>query len=90
VVVYATCTYAPEENEAVLDTVPPELATIEPLLDVGLGGRPVTRGGVTAWGGRTFRPEVAHAARFWPHVDDTGGFFVARLRRRSSAPNVCL
>lgn len=90
VVVYATCTYAPEENEAVLHSVPPELATIEPLVNVGLGGRPVTRGGVTAWGGRTFRSDVAHAARFWPHVDDTGGFFVARLRRRVSLSNDCL
>ena len=30
-IVYATCTYAPEENEAVLDTVPEQLATIEPF-----------------------------------------------------------
>jgi 16S rRNA C967 or C1407 C5-methylase (RsmB/RsmF family) len=81
IVVYATCTYAPEENEAVLDTVSPEVATIESLDALFAGQCPATRSGATAWGGRVFRPDVSRAARFWPHVDDTGGFFVARLRR---------
>jgi len=90
VVVYATCTYAPEENEAVLDTVPGDVATIEPLVNVGLDGRPVVRGGINTWGGRTFRSDVVNAARFWPHIDDTGGFFVARLRRRAQMQNDCL
>lgn len=76
--VYATCTYAPEENEGVLDTVPPDLAAIEPIVPPpGLRVRP----GLTAFEGRTFRPDTAHAARLWPQDNDTGGFFVARLRR---------
>ena len=78
VVVYATCTYAPEENEAVLDSVPAEVAAIEPLAPLpGLRTRP----GLAAWQGRAFRPDCAHALRLWPQDNDTGGFFVARLRR---------
>lgn len=78
VVVYATCTYAPEENEATLDGIDPELAVIEPITPPeGLRTCP----GVTTWEGRTYRPDVVNAARIWPHHNDTGGFFVARLRR---------
>jgi len=77
-VVYATCTYAPEENERVLDAISPELARIEPLIPPeGIRLAP----GIREWEGRVFRPDVVHAARFWPHHHDTGGFFVARLRR---------
>ncbi len=82
VVVYATCTFGPEENEAVLDSVPDEVADIEPLDDVLDRTLLPVRPGVRTWGERTFRADVVHAARFWPHVHDTGGFFVARLRRR--------
>jgi len=77
-VVYATCTYAPEENERVLDAISPDDAAIEPVPTppgVTLGA------GLPAWDGRTFRPDVVHARRLWPHLNDTGGFFVARLRR---------
>lgn len=77
-IVYATCTYAPEENEGVLDSLAPELAHIEPIeAPAGLKVCP----GITQWQGRSFRPDVAHAARLWPHHNDTGGFFVAKLRR---------
>lgn len=76
--VYATCTYAPEENEAVLDSVPPEVATIE-RVDPPPGL--VTRPGLTDWEGTRFRSDVIHAHRLWPQDNDTGGFFVARLRR---------
>lgn len=78
IVVYATCTYAPEENEGVLDAIDPALASVEPFeAPAGLRVDP----GVGAWDGREYRDDVAHAARVWPHHNDTGGFFVARLRR---------
>ena len=77
-VVYSTCTYAPEENEAVLSAIGLDQATIEPIAPPpGLRVAP----GITAWEGQTFRQDVVNAARLWPHHNDTGGFFVARLRR---------
>nr|BCX00128.1 MAG: hypothetical protein KatS3mg041_0174 [Bacteroidota bacterium] len=77
VVVYSTCTYAPEENEAVLDAVLGDWGYVEPFSIPGLRFRP----GIRQWNGRTFREDIAHAHRYWPHLNDTGGFFVARIRR---------
>ena len=77
-VVYSTCTYAPEENEGVLDVLPEDSAVIEPIgLPTGL----TTMAGITEWQGRTYREDVAHAIRLWPHQNNTGGFFVACIRR---------
>lgn len=77
VVVYATCTYAPEENEQVLDGLYEDRAEILPITPpAGFRVAP----GVTTWNGRTVRSDVTNAARIWPHHNDTGGFFVAKLR----------
>ncbi|MFC5970607.1 RsmB/NOP family class I SAM-dependent RNA methyltransferase [Halomarina salina] len=74
-VVYSTCTFAPEENEAVLDHVlgeePCELVEFDVPLD--------TRPGVTEWKGDEYDPSVERAKRVWPHLNDTGGFFCAKL-----------
>lgn len=78
VVVYATCTYAPEENEGVLDGIDPSQATIEAVRPpAGL----ITAPGILDWGRDHYRPDVRNGLRMWPHHNDTGGFFVARLRR---------
>jgi NOL1/NOP2/sun family putative RNA methylase len=74
-VVYATCTVAPEENEAVLDRVLDEVdATLVPF-DCPLDADP----GVTGWRGVAYDESVRHARRIWPHRNDTGGFFLATL-----------
>ena len=74
-VVYATCTFAPEENEAVLDHVlEREACTVVPF-EVELTHDP----GVTAWEGETYDEQVRFAKRFYPHQNDTGGFFCAKL-----------
>ncbi|MCO4762906.1 MAG: RsmB/NOP family class I SAM-dependent RNA methyltransferase [Myxococcales bacterium] len=77
-VIYSTCTYAPEENEAVLSAIRSDQATIEPLIPPP--GLQVSAG-LPQWQGEIYRPDVVNAARLWPHHNDTGGFFVARLRR---------
>jgi NOL1/NOP2/sun family putative RNA methylase len=75
VVVYSTCTFAPEENEAVLAHVlEREDCRVVPL-ELPLETRP----GVTGWEGDRFPDEVRHARRVYPHHNDTGGFFCARL-----------
>ncbi|MGY8779200.1 MAG: hypothetical protein ACKVIN_13910, partial [Longimicrobiales bacterium] len=67
----------PEENEAVvseaLGRLPIELEPLE--LPV-----PHARG-VTSWDGKNFDPRVEGAARIYPHHLDSGGLFLARLRR---------
>jgi NOL1/NOP2/sun family putative RNA methylase len=74
-VVYSTCTFAPEENEAVLDHVLDAEACA--LVDYDL---PLThRDGITEWEGASFDPTVSKAKRIYPHHNDTGGFFCAKL-----------
>jgi 16S rRNA C967 or C1407 C5-methylase (RsmB/RsmF family) len=83
-VAYATCTYAPEENEAVVEDVIADLSdrldltlTLESARIDGLVSSP----GITEWQGRAFRDGMARAMRIWPHQNDTGGFFVALIRK---------
>ena len=76
VVVYSTCTFAPEENEAVLDHVLAEEDC--ELVSFELPVR--TAPGVTDWDGETYDPSVRRAKRIYPHHNDTGGFFCAKLR----------
>ncbi|MGK7888942.1 MAG: hypothetical protein AB4042_06375 [Leptolyngbyaceae cyanobacterium] len=85
VVVYSTCTFAPEENEAVVDAVVGDRGVVEPFDIPGL--QKAT--GLTHWHGQIFRGDSIHAHRYWPHLNDTGGFFVARIRRTdvNLAPN---
>ena len=74
-VVYSTCTFAPEENEAVLDYALE--AEDCRLVEFEL---PLTyRDGVTEWEDEIFDPHVERAKRIYPHHNDTGGFFVAKL-----------
>jgi len=74
-VVYSTCTFAPEENEAVLDHVLDAEDCRLVDIDAPLEGVP----GVTEWAGERFDPSVAKALRIYPHHNDTGGFFCAKL-----------
>ncbi|MFW6449330.1 MAG: RsmB/NOP family class I SAM-dependent RNA methyltransferase, partial [Halobacteriota archaeon] len=75
-VVYATCTFAPEENEAVVDAV---LEGYD--IDVEAVELPIeTSPGITEWNGRTYDPRLSRARRIYPHPSDTGGFFIAALR----------
>ena len=79
-IVYATCTYAPEENEAVVDLVVrdrPDLQIVPFSLD---GLHHAT--GLPGWGGQSFVEEMKHAVRVWPHQNDSGGFFTALLEKR--------
>jgi NOL1/NOP2/sun family putative RNA methylase len=74
-VVYSTCTFAPEENEAVVDHVlGAEDCHVVPF-ETDLETAP----GVTEWEGETYDPQVERAHRVYPHQNDTGGFFCAKL-----------
>jgi len=80
VMIYSTCTFAPEENEAVVDwllqTYPD--AVIEPIPEMeGLKlSHPVEE-----WNGTTFNAWVRNTRRIWPHHSNTGGFYLARVRK---------
>ena len=82
-VLYSTCTFAPEENEAVVDAVLRDAPVeIEPIvLDVP------SAPGLTSFGDLRFDPQLEHAVRIYPHHLDSGGLFLAKLRRTESDGN---
>ncbi|MEL6382813.1 MAG: hypothetical protein AAFQ89_10140 [Cyanobacteria bacterium J06626_18] len=82
-VVYSTCTFAPEENEAVLDAVMGDRAVLEAFDIPGLLGQP----GLTRWQGQSYRCDLSLTRRYFPHLNNTGGFFLARLRRTDAVAN---
>lgn len=80
-IVYATCTYAPEENEQVVDAVLRDVGTKTlRLLPARIEGV-VSDPGLTTWQEHTFHSSLANAMRIWPHQNDTGGFFIAVLEK---------
>jgi NOL1/NOP2/sun family putative RNA methylase len=74
IMVYSTCSFAPEENEMVVDKLLRKFwnITLEP---VAYGSS-----GLTRFGDLNFDGQLKHAHRLYPHLHDTTGFFIARLR----------
>ncbi|MCP4529573.1 MAG: hypothetical protein GY831_00010, partial [Delftia sp.] len=83
--VYATCTMAPEEDEAVLDAV---LNSYHPQITVESVEHvlPTPAPGLASDGAREYHPQVRRAARLWPHLYDTSGFFAALIRKHDTIP----
>ena len=78
-IVYSTCTYAPEENEAVVDAVlrevraaegPEALRVADARAEAGAAGFDAA---ATSWNGERFDRSLAGCLRVWPHLHDTGG-----------------
>lgn len=76
-VLYVTCTFAPEENEAVVSDVLGRLPVDLDPLDLPV---PHARG-LTRFGDDVFDGRLEGAVRVYPHHLDSGGLFLARLRR---------
>lgn len=74
ILVYSTCSFAPEENEMVVDRLLQKFdnITIEPL-KYGTSG-------LTRFGDIVFDGRLKNARRLYPHIHDTTGFFIARLK----------
>ncbi len=89
-IVYATCTFAPEENELIVDAMLQEYGDFMRLLPADIPGFN-TSPGLTEWEGQVLHPDLHHTMRVWPHQNDTGGFFVAVMEKfadpRSLADN---
>lgn len=82
-VVYSTCTLSPEEDEGVLDALLHKFPGAFQVDDIScLLDRPAPA--LVQDGSRAFDPAVNRAARLWPHIFGTAGFFAARLTKLSS------
>jgi len=88
VIVYSTCTMAPEENEAVVNWALEKeggkvvVEAIEMPALLSLDSELIT-GGVTEWNGQSYSPEVAKTLRIYPS-QRMEGFYVAKLRKLES------
>ena len=75
---YATCTYNPEENESVVHFLL-ENRDAE-LLPISMDFHYVP--GITQWRDKRYAKKLELTARFYPHRIDSVGFFMARIGRR--------
>ncbi|MGQ9563242.1 MAG: RsmB/NOP family class I SAM-dependent RNA methyltransferase [Thermogutta sp.] len=79
IVLYCTCSFAPEENESVVDYALRQSdgkVCVEPIEVPLLNVMP----GLISWQGREFDPSLRFACRILP-TDEMQGFFLCRLRK---------
>jgi NOL1/NOP2/sun family putative RNA methylase len=73
VLVYSTCSFAPEENENIVNSILYRFdVKIEPV-QYGLEG-------LTNFGDIKFHDDIKKTKRLYPHIHNTLGFYIARLR----------
>lgn len=85
--VYSTCTFAPEENEQRIAAFLAEHPRWS-LIDI-----PKHHGFVPArpeWAGDLAMPQLTHAARLWPHRVEGEGHFIALLRNGEQSQHALL
>jgi NOL1/NOP2/sun family putative RNA methylase len=85
VIIYSTCTLAPEENEAVVNWLLEKEGDAVELESIEIPHLEMTPG-ITEWEGKSYHPTLAQTARILPS-EKMEGFFVAKIRKlRSSVP----
>ncbi len=78
VMLYATCTYNPEENEAVVDHLIQVRDAHLFSIDTGCRQEP----GLRDWKNERYDKQLEKTVRFYPHRLDSVGFFMAKIGRR--------
>lgn len=80
ILVYSTCSVLVEENEYVVNYLLKKRRNAK-VVDTGLS---FGREGLSSFRGWHFHPSLRLARRFYPHVHNTDGFFVAKIRKHGN------
>jgi NOL1/NOP2/sun family putative RNA methylase len=82
IMIYSTCSFAPEENEMIIQFLIDKFknAQIEPL-NYGSSG-------LTTFNDIIFSSNMNQTRRFYPHLHDTNGFFIAKIRKSTEPDGV--
>ncbi|MEM4187292.1 MAG: hypothetical protein QW801_08470, partial [Candidatus Caldarchaeum sp.] len=78
--VYATCTYHPFENEAVVSELLERREDAE-VLSLSLRGLSHSKG-VAKWRDYVYSQEVEKTVRVYPHQSGAEGFYIAKLMKK--------
>ncbi len=77
IIVYSTCSIAPEENEFVINSLLMEKKVEILDLNISFG-----KEGLTSAFGLKLDPNLIKSKRFYPHFHRTEGFFICKMRKR--------
>lgn len=77
--VYSTCTFAPEENEEVIDYLLSNNpnAICEPISVANVKTRPA----ITKWGKNLYNEQIKNCIRIYPQDNNCEGFFIAKISK---------
>ncbi|AEO66195.1 ba584803-908e-4f21-a6f0-e68552ca3ec7 [Thermothielavioides terrestris] len=81
-IVYSTCSVAVEENEQVVAYALSRRPNVK-LVETGL---PFGKEGFTSYMGKTFHPSLKLTRRYYPHLYNIDGFFVAKFQKIGPTP----
>lgn len=77
ILVYATCSLEPEENELNMQWLIDKFNVKIEQINI-----PVGDNGLTTVFDKKLDKQIANTKRFWPHKTGTEGFFIARIRKK--------
>lgn len=82
ILIYSTCTFEPEENEAVVNKLLKKFGDQAQLLPIELPIENI-QSGLSSWQDKPFHPDIHHCTRILP-TDAYEGFFVAKIRKATA------
>ena len=79
-IVYSTCTFAPEENEEIVEFILDNFKNVN-VEKILLPSEIKCHKGLKEWEGSEFRDELKYACRIYPQDSNTEGFFIAKFKK---------